>query len=57
MHRPKLLFANTLNFQIKHGTATTAIKICFLLQQQITLNFIFCLVTDSIVIVIQMNHA
>ena len=38
-------------------TATDATKICSHLQEQITLKSILCLVTDSTVIVIQMNHA
>ena len=52
-----MLIPSTQSFQIKHGTAKTAVKICSHLQQQITLNSIPCLVTDFIVIVIQMNHA
>ena len=51
------MIPNTEGFQIKHGIATTAIKICSHLQQWITLSSILCLVKDSIVIVIQMNHA
>ena len=46
-----------IKFSNKHGIATATVKIWSHLQLEISLSCIPCLHADSIVIVIQMNHA
>ena len=51
-----MLITNKSSFQIKHGISTATVKIRPHLQQEITVDSMLCLLTKSIVIVIQMNH-